>query len=669
MPGMLSTMAVATQDLETLSINAIRALSIDGVQKANSGHPGLPLGAAAFAYTLWTKHLRHDPKDPKWFNRDRFILSAGHGSMLIYSLLYLAGYDVTLDDLKSFRQLHSRTPGHPENVMTAGIEMATGPLGQGFGHSVGFALAETWLAATFNKPGHTLIDHYTYVIASDGDLMEGISYEAASLAGHLKLGKLIVLFDDNDITLDGPASWSVSEDHQKRFEAAGWQVLKVNGMDVAEVDAAITAAKANTDQPSLIMCKTIIGFGSPNKQGTQKSHGSPLGPDEVKLTKEALGIPLEPDFYVAEEALAEWRKAVTNGAELNQAWQEAFDAYAAVYPTEAATLKAAINGDAGSAWVDALPSFGPDVKQATRKASNEVINAIAPAHPVLIGGSADLSESTLTTQKFSGHYGPDARANRNIFFGIREHAMTAAVNGIVLHGGAKAYGGSFFCFTDYARPSMRLAALMETPSVYVFTHDSIGLGEDGPTHQPVEHLTAMRAIPNFNVIRPCDGNETSAAWKVALESERTPTLLVLSRQNLPTLSTPDVKNHPAEKGAYTLFEASTGTPKVILVATGSEVSIANAAREKLEAEGVPTRLVSMPSWFLFELQSKEYKDSVLIPDVKTVSVEAGQTMAWPRYSDAQIGVDRFGLSAPAELVYKEFGITPENIAEVAKGLL
>lgn len=666
--GNLATMAVATTNLDTLCINAIRALSIDAVQAANSGHPGLPLGAAPMAYALWDRHLRHNPKDPHWFNRDRFILSAGHGSMLLYSLLYLSGYDLSLDDLKSFRQLHSRTPGHPENVMTPGVEMATGPLGQGFAQSVGFAIAERWLAATFNRPGHNLVDHYTYVICSDGDLMEGVSYEAASLAGHLKLGKLIVLYDDNDITLDGPASLSVSENHELRFRAAEWHVLRVDGMDPDAVDQAIKEAQSVTDKPSIVMCKTIIGFGSPNKAGSSKSHGSPLGPDEVKLTKENLGIPTEPAFYVAPEALESWRKAVETGAEAQAEWAKALNAYAAEFPEEGKRLRALIANDFGTEWIDALPSFADD-KQATRKASNTVINAIADKHPGLLGGSADLSESTLTTQKSSGQFTAENPAGRNVFFGVREHAMIAAVNGITLHGGAHGYGGSFFCFTDYCRPSIRLAALMECPSTYVFTHDSIGLGEDGPTHQPVEHLTAMRAIPNLNVIRPCDGNETSAAWKIALQSERTPTLLVLSRQNLPTLSPADVKNHPSEKGAYVLQEASTGTPKVILIGTGSEVSVCTAAREALEADGVPTRVVSMPSWWLFALQPKEYQDSVLIPGVKRVSVEAGSTMAWPRYSDVQVGVDRFGLSAPAEQAMKEFGITPENVAKLAKELV
>lgn len=661
-------MALATTNLDELCINAIRGLSIDAVQAANSGHPGLPLGAAAFATALWKRHLKHNPKDPKWFNRDRFILSAGHGSMLLYSLLYLTGYDLSLDDLKNFRQLNSKTPGHPENMLTPGIEMTTGPLGQGFGHGVGFAIAEQWLAATFNKPGHELIDHYTYVLCSDGDLMEGISYEASSLAGHLKLGKLIVLYDDNDITLDGPASLSVSENHELRFRALEWHVQRVDGMDIEAVDKAIAEAKREKDRPSLIMCKTIIGYGSPNKAGSSKSHGSPLGAEEVKLTKEKLGIPTEPAFYVAPEALESWRTAEGIGAEMQKEWSERLNAYAAEYPEEGKRLRALIVNDFGNEWVDALPVF-TDQKIATRKASSNVINAIVANHPSLIGGSADLSESTFTTQESSGQFTADNHKGRNIFFGIREHAMVAAVNGITMHGGVHGYGGSFFCFTDYCRPSIRLAALMECPSVYVFTHDSVGLGEDGPTHQPIEHLTAMRAIPNLNVIRPCDGNETSSAWKVALQSTHTPTLLVLSRQNLPTLTPQDVKNHPAEKGAYILQEASNGSPKVIVVGTGSEVMVATAAREKLEAEGIPTRVVSMPSWFLFTTQSEEYRNSVLPKDVKKVSVEAGSTMAWPKYTDAQVGIDGFGRSAPGDVVMKELGITPEHVVEVAKSIL
>jgi transketolase len=619
------------------------------------------------AYTLWTKHLRHSPSNPKWFNRDRFVLSAGHGSMLLYSLLYLTGYDLPLAEIKNFRQLHSMTPGHPENILTPGVEMATGPLGQGLGQSVGMAIAESWLAATFNKPGHTLIDHYTYVICSDGDMMEGISHEAASLAGHLKLGKLIVLYDDNDVSLDGPTSLSFSDNTEGRFRSYGWEVLRVDGMDPKAVDRALTEAKIKTDRPTLIIAKTIIGYGSPNKQGTQKAHGSPLGPDEVKLAKENLGIPLEPEFYVADEALAEYRTAESKGKELEAEWHDRFKAYEAEYPEEGRLLRSAIAGEFGSDWIQELPSFS-DEKQATRKASNAVINAIAPKLPTLIGGSADLSESTLTTQKQSGEFDFENPGGRNIFFGVREHAMIAAVNGMVLHGGVRSYGGSFFCFTDYCRPSIRLAALMEIPSIYVFTHDSVGLGEDGPTHQPVEHLTAMRAIPNLNVFRPADGNETSAGWKVAVQSDSTPTLLVLSRQNLPTLTPATVTDHPAEKGAYILSESSSAL-RVVIVGTGSEVQVAAKAAEMLEAEGIPAQCVSMPSWLLFERQRDEYKQSVFPKGVPVVSVEAGSTMAWPRYADACVGIDRFGLSAPGEEALKELGITPEHVVSAAKGLL
>lgn len=665
--GNLAIVAEDTKRLDDLCINAIRALAIDGVQKANSGHPGLPMGAAPMAYALWTKFLRHNPANPHWFNRDRFILSAGHGSMLLYSLLHLTGYDLSIDDLKQFRQLHSRTPGHPENTHTAGVEMATGPLGQGFAHSVGFALAEAWLSANFNQPGHTIVDHFTYVIASDGDMMEGLSNEAASLAGHLHLGKLIVLYDDNEISLDGPTSLSFTENVGGRFEALGWHVQRIDGMDVHAVGAAIKEAQHVTDKPSLVCCKTIIGFGSPNKAGSQKSHGSALGPDEVKLTKEALGIPLEPSFYVADEALAEYRKALTHGSELEDKWDKAFVSYAEAYPEQAAILARCIKGDFPSEWVEKLPSFDQPIS--TRKASNAIINAIASHHPVLVGGSADLSESTLTTQKASGEFDWSDHRGRNFMFGVREHAMIAAVNGMTLHGGVQAYGGTFFVFSDYCRPSIRLAALMQCPMIAVFTHDSVGLGEDGPTHQPVEHLTALRAMPNLNVFRPADGNETAVGWKVALQSKRTPTLLILSRQDLPPLTPHAVTDHPAENGAYILAEASTGQPQVVLVGTGSEVQLCSQAKDKLEAQGIPTRVVSMPSWFLFEEQSKEYKSSVLPKSIKTVSVEAGCTLAWPRYSDAQIGIDRFGLSAPAKQVFAELSLTVDHVVEVALGLL
>lgn len=652
-------------DLEKACINAIRGFSIDGVQKANSGHPGLPLGAAAFAYTLWTKHLRHNPANPHWFDRDRFILSAGHGSMLLYSLLFLTGYDLSLDDLKQFRQVHSRTPGHPENELTPGVEMATGPLGQGFATAVGFAIAESHFASTFNRPAHNVIDHFTYGICSDGDMMEGISSEAASLAGHLKLGKLIFLYDDNDVSLDGSTLHAFTEDVMARFYAYGWHTQHVDGFDVSAVDAAIESAKNETQKPSIIACKTVIGFGSPNKAGTSKAHGSPLGPDEVALTKKALGIPLEPAFYVDDAALAEYRKALPHGAELEQAWNARMDTYAASYPEEAALLRRMIGGEVGNGWLDKLPSFSE--KLASRAASAQTINAIAPELPNFIGGSADLSESTLTMQKGFEEYQPESRQGRNIWFGVREHAMIAAVNGLTLHGGLKAYGGTFLVFSDYCRGSLRLAAIMRIPSIFVFTHDSIGVGEDGPTHEPVEHVMSLRAIPNMNVMRPCDGNETAACWKIALQSKHTPTLMALSRQGLQPLSPSDVKNHPAEKGAYILQDAE--NPVACIVATGSEIQLAVATKVALAAEGIVVRVVSMPSWLLFERQTAEYRASILPKSLPTVSVEAGTTLGWARYAQAHVGLDRFGLSGPGEKVMEELGFTVDHVAWTVKNLI
>ena len=658
-------MRIAEPSLENLCINTIRGLSIDAVQKANSGHPGLPMGAAPMAFALWTRHLRFNPTNPHWFDRDRFILSAGHGSMLLYSLLHLTGYDVSLEDLKQFRQAHSKTPGHPENTMTPGVEMATGPLGQGFAHGVGFAIAEAHLAAKYNRPGHQIINHHTYALVSDGDLMEGLSSEAGSLAGHLQLGKMIYLYDDNGISIDGSTSLAFTEDVYGRFTAFGWHVVKVDGMNVQQVSDAIDAAKAVTDKPSLIMCKTTIGFGSPNKAGSAKSHGSPLGPDEVTLTKQNLGIPLEPTFFVPEEA-ATFMCNQEAGKSLTADWESRWSAYAAAYPAEAAELGGLIEGKLPAGWTSSLPSFTEAF--ATRKNGFDVLNAVAKVLPGLMGGSADLAESNLTTIHGEPSFQPGAFANRNMCYGVREHAMAAAVNGITLHGGLKAIAASFLQFTDYCRPSIRLAALMECPSIFVFTHDSIGLGEDGPTHQPIEHLAALRAMPNLNTIRPCDGNETAAAYKVALESTKTPTLLCLSRQNLPVLSPSSVAAHPLEKGAYVLREASS-TAKVILIGTGSEIQVCNDAATQLEAEGIPTRVVSMPSWFLFEQQSSEYKQSVLPKGTATVAVEAGASMGWHKYSDAQVCIDHFGASGPAPTLFKEFGFTAENVASKAKELL
>lgn len=640
---------------------------MDGVEAAKSGHAGLPLGAAPMAYALWTRHLQFNPKNPKWFNRDRFILSAGHGSMLLYSLLHLTGFDLPLSELKRFRQLGSKTPGHPENHVTVGVEMATGPLGQGVAHTVGFAIAEAYLAATYNKPGHEIIDHCTYAICSDGDLMEGISSEAASLAGHLKLGKLTWLYDDNGISIDGPTSIAFTENVETRFKAFDWHVLRCDGNDFASVEAAIVEAKKVTDKPTLIMAKTTIGYGSPKLQGTNKAHSNPFGAEELKATKKALGLPEDEMFYIPEEAKAEFAKTTEKGIAAEAAWEAKFKAYEAAYPTEAKTLLAAINGDLGTDWLNLLSAV--QEKVASRKAGEIVLNTIAKSLPTLIGGSADLAESNLTTQKGLGDFQPATPTGKTIAYGVREHAMMAAVNGINLHGATRGYGASFMVFSDYARPSIRLAALMECPSIFIFTHDSIGVGEDGPTHEPVEQVTSLRLIPNLNVIRPADGNETAVAWKLALEAKKNPTLLALSRQALAPVTPEDVKNHPAEKGGYILKEANGGTPKLVLVATGSEVGLALGAKDVLEAEGVPTRVVSLPSWFLFDKQTKEYRDSVIPKSVPSVSVEAGTTLAWARYTDAQVGIDTFGLSAPGDTVMKEFGFTVENVVKVAKQLL
>lgn len=657
-------MSTASQNLESLCVNVIRGLAMDGVQKANSGHPGLPMGAAAMAFALWTRHLRHNPKDPKWFDRDRFILSAGHGSMLLYALLHLTGYDLPIEELQAFRQWGSRTPGHPENTLTAGVEMATGPLGQGIATAVGMALAESYLAATFNRPEHTLIDHSTYVICSDGDLMEGVGQEAASLAGHLGLGKLIVLYDDNGITIDGATGQAFTEDTKAKFQALNWHTQRVDGLDVDAVDRAIQAAKIASEQPSLILCRTVIGFGSPNKAGTSKVHGAPLGPDEIALTKEALGLAAE-EFWVPDEARRFFAAALAEGAQRQASWEEALEGYREAFPAEAATFERMLAGHVSEKLAAALPAFGEPI--ATRNASLKTLNAIAAHAPNLIGGSADLAESVLTHLK---DYPVQQRATpegRNVAFGVREHAMAAAVNGITLHGGLRGFGGTFLVFSDYCRPSVRLAALMHCPSVFVFSHDSVGVGEDGPTHQPIEHVASLRAIPNLNVMRPADGNETAACWRLALESSGTPSALILSRQALPAL-TPAPQDHPAARGAYVLAEAS-DSPKIVLIATGSEVHVAMAARDVLEAEGVPTRVVSMPSWLLFERQGAAYRATVLPRGVPAVSVEAGTTFGWARYSQAQVGIDRFGASAPGGLVLKNLGITAEAVIAAAKGLI
>jgi transketolase len=656
-----------TASLDALCVNVVRGLAIDAVQQANSGHPGMPLGAAPMAHALWTRHLRHDPRRPRWFGRDRFVLSAGHGSMLLYALLHLTGYDLSLDELRRFRQWGSKTPGHPENHLTPGVEMATGPLGQGFSTAVGMAIAERHLAAVYNRPGHRVVDHRTFVLCSDGDLMEGVANEAASLAGHLRLGKLIALYDDNQVTIDGGTDLAFTEDVDGRFRALGWRVIGVDsGMDVEAVDAALTEATSVAEQPTLIRCRTTIGYGSPNKAGSAKSHGAALGAEEVLLTKKALGLPEEP-FWIAEEVLAFYRTAVTRGAELSQGWEDRLKAYEASYPDLGAALRSAIEGDDRVAWDQVLPRI--EEAMATRKASEKVIQAVAAAIPGLVGGCADLADSVMTHIHGSGLFQAERPTGRNVAYGVREHAMMAAVNGMTLHGGLRAFGGTFLVFSDYCRPSIRLAALMQCPSIFVFSHDSIGLGEDGPTHQPIEHLASLRAIPNLNVMRPADGAETAACWRIALESRTTPSVIVLTRQSVPICTPSLAEGHPSMRGAYVLREASGGAPRAVIVATGSEVGLALAAAERLEREGIATRVVSMPSWFLFERQDAEYRRGVFPDGVPVVSVEAASSFGWARYAQAHVAIDRFGASAPAEVLFREFGFTPEHVAETVRSLL
>lgn len=618
------------------------------------------------AYALWMRHLKFNPIDPTWFDRDRFILSAGHGCALLYSLLHLTGYDLPMEELKNFRQFGSMTPGHPENVLTPGVEMATGPLGQGFATSVGMAIAERFLAATFNKPGHEIVDHFTYVLASDGDLMEGITNEAASLAGHLELGRLIVLYDDNRITIDGPTSDSFSDDTEHKFEALGWHVATCDGMDVEQVDACISDAKSVTDRPSIIVCRTTIGFGSPNKAGTSKAHGSPLGKEELALTKEALGLPQE-SFYVPDDVLANFRQSLEKGRAAQREWETKFAAYQKAHPMEAKKLRSLLEGDLGKSWIEQMPTFDKD--EATRVSSFQVLNAISGALPTLIGGSADLAESVRTTMEGEGDFQAGSYGGRNLHFGIREHAMMAAVNGITLHGATRGFGGTFLIFSDYCRPSLRLAALMEVPSIFLFSHDSIGLGEDGPTHQPIEQTMSLRLIPNFNLMRPADSNETAACWKAALGSTHTPCAILLSRQKLPLVSPSGVENHPAERGGYVLREASGGRPRLVLVATGSEVGLALEAQGLLEKQGIATRVVSLPSWFAFDHQPEQYRREVLPRGVPTVSVEAGTTIGWAKYAQAHVGLDRFGASAPGDVAMAELGFTADHVVEAARSIL
>lgn len=667
-------MVVASQSLEQLCINAIRFLAIDAVEKAKSGHPGLPMGAAPMAFVLWDRFLRFNPKNPKWLNRDRFVLSAGHGCMLQYALLYLTGYDsVTLDEIKQFRQWGSKTPGHPENHITPGIEVTTGPLGQGIANAVGLALAEAHLAGVFNKPDFPLIDHYTYVILGDGCNMEGISGEACSLAGHWGLGKLIALYDDNHISIDGHTDISFSEDVGKRFEAYGWHVQHVEegNDDLEGIQKAIEAAKAVTDRPSLIKVTTTIGYGSPNKADTHDVHGSALGKDEVQATRTNLGWEY-PEFVVPDDALARFRKAVDRGAQLEEQWNQMWAGYQAKYPEEAALLQRLMSGKLPEGWEKALPVYTPETKaDATRNQSGATLNAIAGVLPELIGGSADLAPSNKTLLKASGDFQKGQYQNRNIRFGVREHAMGAICNGIALHGsGLIPYGATFLVFTDYMRNSIRLSALSEAGVIWVMTHDSVALGEDGPTHQPIEHIASLRAIPELIVMRPADGNETSGAYKVAVENRHRPTLLALSRQNLPNL--PGSSIEATAKGAYILSD-SEGTPELILIGTGGETYLCFEAAKVLTAEGIKVRVVSMPSWELFADQDQSYQESVLPKSVtKRLAVEAGTSFGWCRYvgsEGATISIDHFGASAPGEVVLEKFGYTVENIVAKAKALL
>ena len=652
--------------------NTIRGLSVDGVAAANSGHPGMPLGMADVCAVLWSEHMNFNPKNPKWLNRDRFILSAGHGSMLIYSLLHLYGYDLSIDDLKAFRQWGSKTPGHPENFVTAGVETTTGPLGQGVANAVGFALAEASLAARYNREGSEIIDHYTYVVAGDGCLQEGISHEACSFAGHNKLGKLIMLYDSNNITIDGPTHISFTEDTRKRFEAYGWQVLEIDGHDYDQINAAIAEAKKEKSKPSIIICKTIIGFGSPNRAGTSKAHGEPFPAEEIELMKEKLGFPKDKSFFVPDEISDLRAKTQEKGESLENKWNELWENYKNKNQEAAKELENSIKGEISKEALD-IPQFGSEKAIATRSASGTVLNHIAKYIPQLMGGSADLTPSNNTLPAGEESFSPENLKGRYIRYGVREHGMAAIMNGMALHGGVLPYSGTFFVFSDYMRPAMRMSALMEQQVVYVLTHDSIGLGEDGPTHQPEAHLWAYRMIPNMTVIRPMDANETAEAWKSALKNKKGPTCLVLTRQNLPVYDRAGLgwaKSEEAQKGGYVLCEDKDF--EAIIIATGSEVELAVEAKAKLNEQGVKVRIVSMPSTNIFDEQPQEYKDSVLPKNIlKRVAVEAGVTLGWYKYVGLEgrvIGLDRFGASAPYKTLYKEFGITTDAIVEAVNSL-
>jgi transketolase len=660
--------------LDKLCIDAIRVLAMDAVQKADSGHPGTPMALAPLAYVLWTRHLRYNPKNAHWIDRDRFVLSAGHASMLLYSVLYLTGYDLSLDDLKQFRQWESKTPGHPEYGYTEGVETTTGPLGQGVGNSVGMAVAEAALAKQFNRDGHSIIDHYTYFIASDGDMMEGVSHEASSFAGHVKLGKLIGFYDDNHITIEGKTELTFSDDTAKRFEAYGWHLQRIDDAnDLDAIDRAIAAAKEVRDKPSLIVVRSHIGFGSPNKHDTAEAHGSPLGADEIKLTKEALGYPSQEPFYVAPEALEHWRKMTDRGVQLEQEWQKRYDAWKTAFPDDAKELDRRLRAQLMDGWEELIPSFTADNGNvASRAASGIVLNAIAPKVPELVGGSADLASSTNTIVKGAPSFSAEDYSGRNFHFGIREHGMGSIMNGMSVHGGFIPYGATFLIFSDYMRPAVRLAAIMNRHVIYVYTHDSIGLGEDGPTHQPIEQLSTLRAIPDFTVIRPADASETAEAWRAALKHDG-PVALVLTRQKLGFIDRAKYGSAAGvAKGAYVLADAKGGNPQVVLMSSGSEVALIIEAQQKLESRGVRARAVSMPSHELFAAQPQEYQDSVLPKGVKRISIEASQPMSWQRWVGSDgvaLGLNRFGASAPYKDLYQHLGMTVDKIVEAAETVI
>jgi len=661
--------------LDQLCIDTVRALAMDAVQQADSGHAGTAMALAPVAYVLWQRHLRYNPANPDWLGRDRFVLSAGHACMLLYAALYLTGYDLSLDDIKQFRQWGSRTPGHSEHGLTPGVEATTGPLGQGVGNAVGMALAEAHLAQLFDRPGHTLVDHCTYFLASDGDLMEGVSHEVCSLAGHLKLGRLIGIYDDNRITIDGKTDLTFSDDTAKRFESYGWHVERVaDGNDLGALDAALAAARRVADRPSLVIARTHIAYGSPHKQDTPEAHGAPLGEDEVKLTKQRLGWPSLEPFHVPAEALAHWRLARERGARLEAEWSKKYDAYRQAYPALAAELERRLASRLADGWDEALPTFAPGEAQATRVASGKVLNAIAPKLPELIGGSADLATSTNVVFKNGGDVAAGTWGARNVHFGVREHGMGAILNGLALHGGVRPVGSTFLIFSDYMRPPIRLAALCGLPVIYVFTHDSIGLGEDGPTHQPIEQLAALRAIPDLVVIRPADATETVEAWRLAILSQGGPVALVLTRQKVPVIDRATyAPANGLRLGGYVLADARGAKPAIVLLASGSEVELALGAYERLTAEGIAARVVSVPSMELFARQPQEYRDAVLPPMVAArLAVEAAAPQPWYRWigdHGAVLGIERFGASAPYQRIYRELGLTVENVVKKAKELL